>query len=55
MSLVATLTLSSDGRAFIEYLNPRKFSQPSGQAIFSEQPVDRYKKKQVTVTLAREQ
>ena len=37
-SLVATLTISSDCRAFIEYHDSRKTSHHH-RAIFSEQPV----------------
>ena len=38
-SMVSTLTLSSDSRAFIDFPNSRKISQPSHRAIFSEHPV----------------
>ena len=38
-SLVATLTLSIDCRAFIEYPDSRKIFQPSHPVIFSEHPI----------------
>ena len=38
-SMLATLTLCSDWRAFIEYQDCRKNSQPSNREIFTEHPV----------------